>query len=134
MEHRWGERMAVDVPIRLGATVFSAKRGRLVNLSLSGGFIKTNLNLRVLSRLEVVIEAPRRVKRDAVMVAAYVARKTDEGIGVEWCEFAPQVVGELIREEKQRLNGILSAEARLGEPVEAARAAVATGRRVNRGR
>jgi hypothetical protein len=97
MEHRWGERIPVDIPIRLGAPLFSAKRGRLTNVSLSGAFIKTKVDVRVLSRLHVVLELPRRAKQDAVVLTAYVARKSDEGIGVEWCEFAPKAVGELIR-------------------------------------
>ena len=31
------------------------------------------------------------------MVAAYVARKSKDGVGVEWCEHAPRPVLELLR-------------------------------------
>ena len=31
------------------------------------------------------------------MVAAYVARKSKDGVGVEWCEHAPKPVLELLR-------------------------------------
>ena len=31
------------------------------------------------------------------MVPAYVARKSEDGVGVEWCEHAPKPVLELLR-------------------------------------
>ncbi len=128
MEHRWGERVAVDIPIRIGAPLFSAKRGRLTNVSLSGGFIKTQFAMRVLSRLHVVMEVPRRPKSDAVTIMAYVARKSEEGIGVEWCDFAPNAVAELIRTataERLKLS-------RRANPPNSAKNSTLPTRRVNR--
>jgi hypothetical protein len=98
MEHRWGQRMAVDIPIRLSLPLLSAKRGRLTNVSLSGGFIALTRDVRVLSRVQIVLPGPQHRPQEAVSVAAYVARKSADGIGVEWCEFAPAAVVELIRE------------------------------------
>jgi len=102
MEHRWGERFAIDMPVGLGVPLSTPKRGRLVNLSLSGAFIKTSLDVRLLSRLQVVFKPGRGRKHSPVTISAYVARKADEGIGVEWCDFAPTVVAELIRTTTQR--------------------------------
>jgi hypothetical protein len=129
MEHRWGERIPVNIPIRLGAPLFSAKRGRLTNLSLSGAFIRTKVDIRVLSRLHVVFELPRRPKKDAVTLMAFVARKSDEGIGIEWCEFAPRAVGELIRAAS--VHG--TRENRQGIAVQSELAAVALPRRKKHG-
>jgi hypothetical protein len=102
MEHRWGERVGVDIPVRLTVRPFSVKTGRLTNLSLSGAFIKGGVDVRVLSRIQVVIEVPSRFKHATPIVSAYVARKFKEGIGVEWCEFAPQAVIDLIRSVSPR--------------------------------
>jgi len=111
MEHRWGERVAVDIPIRLLAThLLLVGSGRLVNLSLSGGLIATDLDLRVFSRVQVVVESPLQEKHVAPTLAAYAVRKCIEGIAVEWCELAPPAVAELcraasIRPRAQRADG-----------------------------
>jgi PilZ domain len=102
MEHRWGERVGVDIPVRLTVRPFSVKSARLTNLSLSGAFIKGGVDVRVLSRIQVVIEVPARFKHATPIVSAYVTRKFKDGIGVEWCEFAPQAVTDLIRSVSPR--------------------------------
>jgi len=101
MEHRWGNRLAVDIPVRLSLPLLSAKRGRLTNVSLSGGFITTLVDVRILCRLLVTFEDPWRSEHDTITVAAYVARRGDNGFGVEWCDFAPAVVVELVRNTNQ---------------------------------
>jgi hypothetical protein len=121
MEHRWGRRLAVDIPIRLRLPLCTAKRGRLTNVSLSGGFIATVVDVRILTRLLVVLDGPDHSQTDAVTVAAYVARKTDDGLGVEWCEFAPAAVVELV---KQATHAQLPFSMRGVEPLTGARVAV----------
>jgi hypothetical protein len=113
MEHRWGKRVAVDIPIRLGAPLFVAKRGRLMNVSLSGAFIQTTVDVRVLSRVDVMVEIPGRPKREAVPVSAYVARKSEVGIGVEWFEFAPSIVTQLIRSAAAKRQRALRREEKI---------------------
>jgi len=101
MEHRWGKRLAVDIPVRLSLPLLSAKRGRLTNVSLSGGFITTLVDVRILCRLLVAFEGPWRSQHDAITVAAYVSRRGEHGFGVEWCEFAPAIVVELVKHASQ---------------------------------
>jgi hypothetical protein len=96
MEHRWGERVGVDIPVRITAHPFSVRSGRLHNLSVSGAFIRLDYDLRLLSRVQITIEMPQRSKREAPMLSAYVARKYKDGIGIEWCEFAPPPVPQLL--------------------------------------
>jgi hypothetical protein len=96
MEHRWGERVGVDLPVRITGHPFSVRNGRLHNLSVSGAFIKVDYDLRLLSRIQVAIEMPQRSKHEAPVLAAYVARKYKDGIGVEWCEFAPTPIPQLL--------------------------------------
>ena len=96
MEHRWGERVGVDIPVKITAHPFSVRPGRLQNLSVSGAFIRMDHDLRLLSRIQVAIEMPQRSKHDAPVLAAYVARKYKDGIGIEWCKFAPPPVPQLL--------------------------------------
>lgn len=96
MEHRWGERMGVDLPVRITGHPFSVRTGRLHNLSVSGAFIHVDQDLRLLSRIQIALEMPQRSKHEAPVLSAYVARKYRGGIGVEWCEFAPSPIPQLL--------------------------------------
>jgi len=96
MEHRWGERVGVDLPVRIAAHPFSVKHGRLINLSVSGASIKSDCELRPLSRIQVVLEIPHTPRSEAPSVAAYVTRTAKNEIGIEWCEFAPPLVSKLL--------------------------------------
>jgi hypothetical protein len=102
MEHRWGERFTVDLAVRLAARPFSVRTGRLVNLSVSGADIRVAFDLRLLSRIQVAIVSPHRVAHPTPVVAAYVARKYKGGVGVEWCDHAPQLIIELLRSARLR--------------------------------
>jgi hypothetical protein len=98
MEHRWGERIAVDVPIRLAAAhPLWARSGWLEDLSVSGAFIAAGFELRRLLRIHVILDLPAHPKWEAPVIAAYVARTSREGIGVEWCTFAPSPVVAYLR-------------------------------------
>ena len=65
-------------------------------MSVSGASIKADFDLRPLSRVQVVIEIPHKTRSEAPSIAAYVTRCIKGAIGIEWCEFAPPVVGELL--------------------------------------
>jgi hypothetical protein len=97
MEHRWGERVQVDFPVRIAALRFSVRGGRLADLSVSGALLKADLDARLLSRVQVAIILPLWSKHESPLVDAYVARKHKDGFGIEWCEFAPPSVSELLR-------------------------------------
>jgi hypothetical protein len=97
MEHRWGERVTIDLPVRVTTHPFAVRPGKLTNLSVSGAQIRADFELRVLSRIYVTIDLPQRSKHEAPTVAAFVARKCKDGVGVEWCEFSPNAISELLR-------------------------------------
>jgi hypothetical protein len=51
----------------------------------------------VWQRIQVAIEMPHMTPRcETPIIAAYVARKGKAGIGIEWCEFSPSVISELL--------------------------------------
>ncbi|HEY6455929.1 MAG TPA: hypothetical protein VIY90_11685 [Steroidobacteraceae bacterium] len=96
MEHRWGTRHAVHIPVRVTAAHSSvASIGRITNLSLSGGFI-AGFGFRPLSRIHVSLDYPLLLQRPVERLAAFVARVCEEGAGIVWCEFAPRAVAELL--------------------------------------
>jgi hypothetical protein len=105
MEHRWGQRVVVDVPIRLVAGPFSGRSARLTNLSVSGGCIKSSFELRPLARVELAIELHLRFAHATPLLIAYVTRTFKGGVGIEWCEFAPAAISELIRSATPRRYG-----------------------------
>jgi hypothetical protein len=96
MEHRWGERVRVNIPVYMSAGAAAGFDGCMKNLSLSGALMKSDCDLRLHSLVEVHIELPPPSPRVAI-VKAHVSRKLKEGIGIEWCEFAPAVVKDLLR-------------------------------------
>ena len=95
MEHRWGKRSSVDIPVVLHAGSGSRIRGRMANLSLSGALVLTDVRLPVFSQVMLELEG---LWSNAEMppIAAYVARAANGGIGLEWDEFSPLPIAELL--------------------------------------
>jgi PilZ domain len=97
MEHRWGQRLKVDLAIRVAGRPYNVRSGRLIDLSASGAYLAVSADLRLLSRVQIALALPNRLTHPTPMAAAYVTRIGKDGIGVEWCEYAPQAVLELLR-------------------------------------
>ena len=97
--------MQVDFSVRVATHRFAVRDGRIIDLSVSGALIEADVNARMLSRVQVTLLLPAYPRHEAPTVEAYVARKHEHGIGVEWCEFAPRAVRELLRET---VNGSLA--------------------------
>jgi hypothetical protein len=97
MEHRWGERVQVDFPVRVMAHRFSVREGRLADFSVSGGLVKADFEPRIFSRIQIAIDLPLWPKHESPLVEAYVTRRYKHEFGIEWCEFAPPAVSELLR-------------------------------------
>jgi hypothetical protein len=102
MEHRWGERIRMDMPVRVSADEVAGILGRMRNLSLSGALLRIDANLRLNALIEVSVELPQQSHPPAILLA-HVSRKGKEDVGIEWCEFAPIVVKDLLRSPSMRL-------------------------------
>jgi hypothetical protein len=89
MEHRWGQRVPLDLPVRLELTGELLAHGTLQDASISGGYIATDTKFPVLAAVEVVVRTPA----GRVALPACVVRRADGGLGVEWrdMECAPLV-------------------------------------------
>jgi len=101
LEHRWGERVRVNIPVRVSAPAVESVDGCMKNLSLSGALMKSDCDLRLHTLIEVRIELLAPSPR-AALVKAHVSRKLKKGIGIEWCEFAPNIVKDLLRTPSAR--------------------------------
>jgi hypothetical protein len=93
---RWSRRIAVDIPVQVAASGLPTIHGHLNNLSLSGALITTDYALPLHAYIEITIKPPER-GHSAVRVMARVTRNLEGGVGVEWCEFAPSAVTDLLR-------------------------------------
>jgi hypothetical protein len=86
MEHRWGRRHTMDVPVRFVALPATIGTGRVINMSVTGAYMETTVPLRKMSVLflepSIVPGANGRVRR----IAASVVRHDERGVGLEWCD------------------------------------------------
>jgi hypothetical protein len=96
LEHRWGARTRVNIPVHVETPASQAADACMKNLSLSGAFINTDRDLRIHALIDVSIELPPSSIRTAV-IKAHVVRKIEEGVGIEWSEFAPTIIKDLVR-------------------------------------
>jgi hypothetical protein len=102
MEHRWGERIRMDMPVHVSTDEVAGILGCIRNLSMCGALLRIDANLRVNALIEVSVELPQPSHPPAILLA-HVSRKGKEGVGIEWCEFAPIVVKDLLRSPSMRL-------------------------------
>jgi PilZ domain len=96
MEHRWGQRVRVDWPVRIKGKTFNRLRARLSDLSLSGAFIQVDMDVRILCRLQVALNVSH-LTPNAVSLHAHVVRKGYRGVGIEWAALAPATYRSLLR-------------------------------------
>jgi hypothetical protein len=95
-EGRWGDRVRVNIPVEMSTNTVASAVGCIKNLSLSGALVKADVDLGLHSLIQVSIQMPSAAPRQTA-ITAYVSRKTHEGVGVEWCQFGPTAVKDLLR-------------------------------------
>jgi hypothetical protein len=94
--HRLGQRTAVDIPVQLATDGSPTVHGCLKNLSLSGALVTTDHMLPLHAYVEISIVNLGAGHR-AETVMARVTRNLEGAVGIEWCEFAPSAVTDLLR-------------------------------------
>jgi hypothetical protein len=92
-----------------------ASDGQLKNLSRSGAFIATS-ELQLFSLVHVYFESLGRPKQAEDTIAAYVTRISDEGVGIEWCEFAPPRVSELLQMTMATSDALMARDVEVAPP------------------
>ena len=96
MEHRWGRRIEVNESVRLRALPEAFGVARLVDLSVSGAFVATNLRLPLFSRVRVSFDVRRGPHVSKGQFTAHVVRTAADGVGIEWDEVPPATVSALM--------------------------------------
>jgi hypothetical protein len=96
MEHRWGERINVDIPVQVSDPALTTVPGRVLNLSISGAWISGKFALPPLARALVIFDIGIGSMSEPLPIACYVARVHLDGMGVEWRELAPQIISDLL--------------------------------------
>ena len=96
LEHRWGERISLDIPVEISASGRHLGHGRLRNASISGGFIETSLEQPVFFNLVVTLPALAGCTALPGDLAASVVRRDAAGFAVEWRDMACVRVNELL--------------------------------------
>lgn len=96
MEHRWGERVAVRMTVELFSGSSPPVAGCLENVSSSGAFVHTEGRGPPRGPVAVALRQDDSRHPRSVRLAAYVVRETESGVAIEWCEFAPRAVRELM--------------------------------------
>ena len=92
MEHRWGERLKVALPVRIRGACGLVGTGLAINFSVSGALIVTSVPAALFSRVRIsfgfIRIGGRRVARgDDCTFEGQVVRKNVAGFAVEWSEF-----------------------------------------------
>ena len=94
MDHRFGRRIACNATVRVTFRDGATGRGRLRNVSISGAFIETKLDLPVHAR--ITIEVVRENGSSDTRHAACVVRTDTDGVGIEWLETAETAICPLL--------------------------------------
>jgi hypothetical protein len=89
MDHRWGQRVAVDLAVQLLCHPRTIAVGRLMNVSVSGAFVRTGLVPALLAPVRILgfLSEHEGMRREAI--EGYVVRRERGGFGIEWFELAP---------------------------------------------
>lgn len=100
MEHRLGTRVTTSLSVRVIRARTALAFGSMINASLSGAYIETSAALPLLARIDVVCARVCSDRAHCPGMPAYVTRVERNGVGVEWLEFAPAVVRQLLGESE----------------------------------
>jgi hypothetical protein len=89
MDHRWGKRIVVDLAVQLLCHPRTIAVGTLVNVSVSGAFVRTGLMPELLAPVRILgfLSEYEGMRREAI--EGYVVRRERGGFGIEWFELAP---------------------------------------------
>jgi hypothetical protein len=111
MEHRWGQRVTLEVPVTLEVAGRTPGRGVLRNASISGAWIETALELPVFSNLVVSLPSHGESAPRPVDLPACVVRRAAAGFAVEWRDmFCPSIVALLERATGRRADALIEDE------------------------
>jgi len=93
VEHRWGERVTVDIPVSLCGDGLPDVPAHLCDFSVSGALVSVQSPVPETARIGVRIRG--------ACVPGWIVRRAGNTFAVEWCELAPDAVLALEQEARQ---------------------------------
>ena len=96
MEHRWGRRIFLKIPVRLIAETGEPVLGETQNISVSGALVQTVRPVPLGARVEVEVILPGQRERRPERVTAHVTRRAKDGAAIEWSDLASLTVRTLL--------------------------------------
>ena len=89
MDHRWGERIVVDLAVQLLCHPRTIAVGQLANVSVSGAYVRTGFVPALLAPVRILgfLSEHEGMRREAI--EGYVVRRERGGFGIEWFDLAP---------------------------------------------
>jgi hypothetical protein len=99
MEHRWGQRRAVILRIRLCGPGPSTVLGWLTNISLSGAYVTTAGAFAPFDHVTLEVDELGNGSAGAAPLQFHgrIVRHGLAGVGIEWEEFAAEHLAEISR-------------------------------------
>ena len=106
MEHRCGRRWTLNVTVVIQTLQGTAAKATVQNVSSSGAFLKCAMRLPLHSQVRVTFPAVAGMRRGAL---AQVVRQCEDALAIEWSEFSPQIVQQLVNSQAPRQQPRMSA-------------------------
>jgi hypothetical protein len=91
MEHRWGERSKLNIPVQVDCASRGVVLAVMRDASASGGFLCTAAQLPLLASVRVLLGTAAMAGHPPG-IDALVVRRAPDGFGLEWLELAPPEV------------------------------------------
>jgi hypothetical protein len=88
MDHRWGSRIAVNTPVLVIYPAHATGTGRMTEVSMSGAFVRTDFAPPDLVWIHLAGAFEE--------TEAYIVRRSEFGIAVEWVEILPLAIRALL--------------------------------------
>src|SRR5262245_54770784 len=106
MERRWGMRLVVDAMARLDCRSGHSHTVCLHDVSLSGAFLSTSMRVEPMTRIWLKLSPGDGAvsARTTRTIEAYVVRQTADGLGIEWCDFAPPMIALMMSTHEHKAS------------------------------
>jgi hypothetical protein len=114
VEQRRGQRVAATMWVRLSSSGTEIGMGSLVNVSASGAYLETKIQLPVHASITLESTASSAPALEGLKLSARVARIDDRGMGIEWRVLAtPRILALLTAPPVRPTDPALSDEFQL---------------------
>lgn len=97
MEHRWGSRQPLKLPVDIETAPTGLTRAVLTDVSLTGGYLRCDARFQGSICVRLRLKNTNGSGAGHEWLEAHVARRTPHGLGLEWLEFSPQPIANLLR-------------------------------------